>query len=124
MRLRNCCEDKTKVKVDIIFQSFFWENKGEGHVDHFDVCYDQKKNCLAYPMQDFPYDSPRPFIIVAHSSSFTFLECRLLLYLQQFQSLQASTILMGRLHSTPINNDNQSRLQGPICKGPYGNVYI
>ncbi len=61
-------------------------------------------------MQDFPYDSPHLFIIVAHSSSFMFVECRLLLYLQQFQSLQASTILMGRLYSTPINKDNQSRL--------------
>ncbi len=61
-------------------------------------------------MQDFRYDSPCPFIIVTHSSSFMFLECHLLLYLQQFQSLQASTILMGRLCSTPIIKDNQSRL--------------
>jgi hypothetical protein len=59
-----------------------------------------KKNCVAYPMQDFPYDSTRPFIIVAHSFSFMFFECRFLLYLQQFQSLQASTILMARLCSS------------------------
>ncbi len=58
-------------------------------------------------MQDFPYEIPHPFIIVAHSSFYMFLECHLLLYLQQFQSLQASTILMGRLCSTPINKDNQ-----------------
>jgi len=51
-------------------------------------------------MQDFPYDSTRPFIIVAHSFSFMFFECRFLLYLQQFQSLQASTILMARLCSS------------------------
>jgi hypothetical protein len=62
-------------------------------------------------MQDFPYDSPCPFIIVAHSSSsFMFLDCRLLFYLEQFQSLQASTILMGTLCSTPTNKDNKSKL--------------
>jgi hypothetical protein len=58
-------------------------------------------------MQDFSYDIPRPFIIVAQFSFCMFLECHLLLYLQKFQSLQASTILMGRLCSTPVNKDNQ-----------------
>jgi hypothetical protein len=53
LRLRNCCENKTKVRIDIISNLFFWENKGESHVDYFDVCYDIKKIVLHIPCKIF-----------------------------------------------------------------------